>query len=264
MSDDERVRVEISDHLAEVTLVRPDKHNGLDYAMFEAIGAAIDEVRAASGVRAVVLAAEGPSFSAGLDFASFIAEGRPVEEMLAPRDGGPSNFAQYVAVGWRAIEAPVIAAIDGNCLGGGCQIALGADIRIGGPALKMSILEIKWGLIPDMGITTNLPRLVGIDLAKQLTFTGRVLAAAEADALGLVTELASDPLERAHELAAEIVARSPDAIRSGKRLFDEAWTADPAPSLALERELQTGLLATPNQIAAVGAAISGEPAQFED
>ena len=264
MSNPDRARVEISDGVAEVALSRPDKHNGLDYPMFDAINEAIDEVGSDPSVRAVVLSGEGRSFCAGLDFASVLAEGRPIEESFVRRDGEIANDFQRVAYGWQQLPVPVLAALQGNCLGGGCQIALAADIRIAAPDLRLSVLEIKWGLIPDMGLTQSLPRLVGIDRAKELTFTGRIVAAEEALALGLVTELSPEPQERARELAAEIASKSPDAIRRGKRLLERTWNAPPEEALALEEELQRELLGTPNQLAAVQAGIGGEPARFAD
>ena len=159
---------------------------------------------------------------------------------------------------------PVIAAIHGNCLGGGLQIALAADIRIATPDARLSVMEVKWGLIPDMSITRTLPRLVGIDVAKELTYTGRVFSGAEAVQLGLVTHVADDPLAAARELAAEIAGRSPDAVRGMKRLFDESWTGSAEETLALEAELQLGLIGSPNQLAAVAAGMLKQPAQFTD
>jgi enoyl-CoA hydratase/carnithine racemase len=262
--DSERVRVEVDERVATVALTRPDKHNGLDHAMFEALGEAIDEVGADRSIRAVVLCGEGPSFCAGLDFASFMAEGRPLDGMFFRREGADANFAQRVAYGWQTVPVPVIAAVQGNCLGGGAQIALAADIRIAAPDLKLSILEIKWGLIPDMGITQSLPRLVGVDVAKELTWTGRKLDADAAAELGLVSRIAENPLAAAHELASEIATKSPDAIRRGKRLLDGAWRAPAAEGLALEQQLQSEMLGSPNQVAAIQAGLSGEPAEFAD
>jgi enoyl-CoA hydratase/carnithine racemase len=154
--------------------------------------------------------------------------------------------------------------VQGNCLGGGCQIALAADIRIAAPDLKLSVMEIKWGLIPDMGLTQSLPRLAGLDVAKELTFTGRKVGAAEAHELGLVTRLADDPGTAAGELAAEIATKSPDAIRRGKLLLERTYNAAAPEALALEEKLQRELLGSPNQLAAVQAAISREPAEFRD
>src|SRR6202008_1158019 len=150
-----------------------------------------------------------------------------------------ANFAQRVAYDWSLVPAPVIAAIHGNCLGGGLQIALGADIRIAAADAKLSILEIEWGLVPDMGITQALPRLIPIDVAKELTFSGRIVSGSEALTLGLVTRTAEDPLAAALALADEIAQKSPDAIRAAKRLFDETWVSnDAAAALVRESELQ--------------------------
>jgi enoyl-CoA hydratase/carnithine racemase len=159
---------------------------------------------------------------------------------------------------------PVIAALHGNCFGGGLQIALGADIRIAAPDTRLSVMEVKWGLVPDMSITRTLPRLVSIDVAKELTYTGRVFDAVEGERLGVVTRTAEDPLSAAQELAAQIAQRSPDAVRAAKALFDRAWTAPAQETLALEAELQLGLIGSPNQLAAVSAGFTKEPAEFVD
>ena len=174
------------------------------------------------------------------------------------------NWFQRAAYDWLRLPVPVIAALHGNCFGGGLQIALGADIRIAAPDARLSVMEVKWGLVPDMAITRTLPRLVGIDVAKELTYTGRIVSRREAAALGLVTRTADDPLAAARELAAEIAARSPDAVRAAKRLYDETWTAPAAETLALEAELQLGLIGSPNQLAAVTAGFTKEPAEFVD
>ncbi|MDQ3631704.1 MAG: crotonase/enoyl-CoA hydratase family protein [Actinomycetota bacterium] len=264
MSSD-RVRVVITDHVATVTLVRADKHNALDAGMFEALLAAADRLRAEPCVRAVVLHGDGKSFCSGLDVASFMAGPGSLEGLLAREDGRLGNVAQRVATDWATVPAPVIAAIHGNCLGGGLQIALGADLRIAAPDAQLSVMEIKWGLVPDMGITQTLPRLVGIDRAKELTFTGRRVSGTDAERLGLVTSVADDPLEAALGLATEIAGRSPEAIRAAKQLYDRTWAgAAPAQALVLETELQVGLMGSANQIAAVTAALSGQPAQFAD
>jgi enoyl-CoA hydratase/carnithine racemase len=264
---DQRTRVEVADHVAVVTLTRPEKHNALDAAMFEAIAGAAAEVGGTPGVRAVVLHGEGPSFCSGLDVASFLAAGDGVAgfDVLLARDGARrANLAQRVATDWLDLPVPVIAAVHGNCFGGGLQIALGADIRIAAPDARLSVMEVRWGLVPDMGITQTLPRLVGVDVAKELTFTGRRVTGEEAAALGLVTRVADDPLAAARELAAEIASRSPDAVRAAKRLYEETWPAPAAHALELETELQRTLMGSPNQLAAVMAGMSGEPAQFAD
>ncbi len=260
----QRVSVRIEDRVAEVRLSRPDKHNALDFAMFEAIAAAIDQLAEDRSVRAVVLCGEGPSFCSGLDFPSFIAEGRPIDEMLFRPDGEVANLAQRVAHGWQTLPAPVIAAVHGNCIGGGAQIALGADLRIVSPDARISIREAHFGLIPDMGITRSLPRLVRFDVAKELVLTARLVDGAEALRIGLATRLADAPLEAARELAGEIAARSPDATRRGKSLLERAWAMPEAESLLLEEELQRELLGSPNQMKAVQAVFGGEPADFDD
>src|SRR3954449_9237236 len=256
----ERVGGQVADHVATVTLQRPDKHNALDRAMFEGIAAASEEVGRTPGVRAVVLHGDGPSFCSGLDIASILADGPSGFEFLDDRSGPRNaNLAQRVATDWLDLPFPVIAAIHGNCFGGGLQIALGADIRIAAPDAKLSVMEARWGLVPDMGITQSLPRLVGLDVAKELTFTARRISGEEAAAIGLVTRVADDPLAAARELAAEIAnrspdavraappppprgppaeipGRSPDAVRAAKRLYEETWPQAADNALALETE----------------------------
>lgn len=276
MSD--RVAVAVEGHVATVTLTRPDKHNALDVPMFDAILAAAERLRHEPGVRAVVLHGAGPSFCSGLDVVSIMASapdrsgaaGRTDQDRtgvaaLADRVRGPvPNWFQRASHDWLTLPMPVIAALHGSVLGGGLQIALGADIRIATPDARLSVMEVKWGLIPDMGITRTLPRLVRIDVAKELTYTGRTVSGEEAAALGLVSRLSDDPLAAARELAARIASRSPDAVRRAKRLYESAWTGETAQTLALEAELQLELVGSPNQLAAVAAGFSGEPGAFVD
>ncbi len=265
MSDD-RVRVEIADDgVATVTMVRGDKHNALDLAMFQALQAAAAQLRDEPRARAVVLHGEGKSFCSGLDVMSFMSNGGGPNVLLEREPGQIVNLAQAVSHDWSLVPAPVIAAVHGNCFGGGLQIALGADIRIAAPDAKLSVMEIKWGLVPDMAITQALPKLVAIDVAKELTYTGRIISGAEADALGVVTRTADDPLAAALELAREIAGKSPDAVRAAKRLYNETWTGDdPAAALMLESELQTALMGSPNQLAAVMAGMNKQPPVFSD
>ena len=261
----ERVTIEASGGVADVRMTRASKHNALDAEMFRALDAALDELRGTKGLRAVVLSGEGPSFCSGLDFASFMQEGLDIsEELFVHRDGDAANVAQRITYDWQRLEVPVIAALHGNCIGGGAQLALGPDIRIAAPDVRISILEIKYGLIPDMGFSQTLPHLVSLDVAKEMVFTGRMIEGPEALRIGLVTRLAEDPLAAALDLAAEIAARSPDAIRRGKRLLNEAAWARAEESLALEEALQRELLGSPNQVAAAHAALSKQPAQFTD
>jgi enoyl-CoA hydratase/carnithine racemase len=262
--EEPRVSVEVSDHVAVVTLTRADKHNALDVAMFEAIVGAADRLAGEPGVRAVVLHGAGPSFCSGLDVVSIMAAGNGLDGLVERVRGEVPNWFQRAAHAWLELPMPVIAAVHGNCLGGGLQIALGADIRIAAPSTRLSVMEVTWGLVPDMSITRTLPRLVGIDVAKELTFTGRVFDGEEGARLGVVTRVSDDPLAAARELAAEIAGRSPDAVRAAKRLYDESWTGDAQRTLALEAELQLGLIGSPNQLAAVAAGFSKEPAEFVD
>ena len=244
--DAERVGIEVADGIADVRMTRGAKHNGLDWRMFVALNEALDELGDRDDVRAVVLRGEGPSFCAGLDIASFgEGDGDLAGEGLVRSDGEIANFAQRVAYGWRELPVPVVAALRGACLGGGLQIALGADIRIAAPDTKLSVMEIVHGLIPDMSITQTLPRLVGDDVARELVFTGRKVEAAEAFELGLVTRISELPEDEARALAAEIAARRPEAVRNAKRLLNEAPSLTPAEALALETELQLELLGTP-------------------
>ncbi len=239
----DRVTVAVSDDgVADVRLTRADKHNGLDRAMFESLNAAIDVLAADEEVRVVVLSGEGPSFCAGLDFKSFTAE--PGRDLLGleRHDGEPENQAQRAAHGWRSLAVPVIAAVRGNALGGGLQLALAADVRIASPDLRMSVMEIEYGLIPDMGLSRLLPGLVRDDVARELTYTGRVVEADEALELGLVTRVEADPLAAATELACRIAEKSPQAVRSAKRLLGEAPMLDTRKGLELEEELQRALI----------------------
>ncbi len=262
--DTERVQIEIENGVADVRLVRGDKHNALDWRMFESINAAIGELHSAAGVRAVVLSGEGPSFCSGLDFPSFMGGDHEVGDVFEDVDDAGANTAQRTSHGWQQLPVPVIAALHGAAFGGGLQIALGADIRIAAPDARMSVMEMKYGLIPDMGITAALPGLVRADQARMLVYTGEVVEAEHALELGLVTMVDDDPLAAATGLAHQIAANSPDAVRAAKRLLREAWRAPAAEGLALEAELQQQLLGSPNQIAAVQSALSKQPAEFED
>jgi enoyl-CoA hydratase/carnithine racemase len=260
----EHVRVEVADRVATVTLSRPKKHNALDLEMFDGLIAAAERVGGRADVRAAVLHGAGPSFCSGLDVTGVLSAGDGLDGLLEPLRGEPPNRFQRAAYDWLRLPVPVIAAVHGACLGAGLQIALAADIRFAAPDARLSVAEIRFGLIPDMSITRTLPRLVGSDVARELAYTGRVLTGQEATTLGLVTHLADDPLAAALGLARHIAARSPDAVRAAKRLFEDGWLGPAERTLALEAELQLGLIGSPNQLAAVQAALSGEPATFSD
>ncbi len=262
--DPERVKINVDGGIADVRLVRGDKHNALDYAMFQALDAASAALATRTDVRCVVLSGDGPSFCSGLDFPSFMGSDVGVDEMIESTPGNAANIVQRVSYDWQRLPMPVIAALHGNCLGGGAQIALGADIRIAAPDTKICIMEIRYGLIPDMGISQALPVLVSLDVAKELTFSGRKVEAPEALELGLITRIAADPLAAATELAQAIAGRSPHAIRAAKQMLNGAFRARSEESLALEAELQRTLIGSPNQIAAVTATLAKQPGDFED
>jgi enoyl-CoA hydratase/carnithine racemase len=235
MSD--RVLVDIADGVATVRLNRPDKRNALDREMFQAIADAGEQLKSASDVRAVVLSGEGKSFCAGLDLAMFGGLDHDAEPgnpgTLQP--SGVTHLGQQVAWVWQELPVPVIVAVHGHALGGGLQIALGADIRIVHPDAQLSVREVHWGLVPDMTGTFFLSKLVGADVAKELTFTARIFDGREAAALGLATRLSDDPLTDALALAAEIAGRSPDAVRAAKRLFNRLANDSAAEQFAEER-----------------------------
>ena len=268
------VTIARKDGVADVRLNRPEKYNALSPEMFAAITEAGESLMRASDIRAVVLSGNGRGFCSGLDFSGFSAmagemaseEGRGLDRAgaILPKAGGPENFAQRPALVWKQLPVPVIAAIHGVAFGGGCQIALGADIRIARGDARLSIMEIKWGLVPDMSITQTLRDLVPLDVAKELMFTGRIVSGVDAAALGLVTRTADNPLAQALTLAREIASRSPDAVRAGKRLLEQSWRADPAVGLGLEAKLQGGLIGTPNQVEAVKANFENRSPEFED
>ncbi len=261
------VTIDIQDGVADVRLNRVDKYNALSPDMFQAIIDAGESLADDRRVRAVVLSGNGRGFCAGLDMGSFqgMASGeRSGAGNLMKRDDRPENHAQRPALVWKRLPMPVIAAIHGVAFGGGCQIALGADIRFAAPDARLSVMEIKWGLIPDMSLTQTLRDLVPLDVAKELTFTGRILSGTEAQALGLVSHVADDPLAAAMALAKEIAGKSPDAIRAGKKLLEESWRADPRTGLELESRLQTELIGSPNQVEAVKANFENRPPVFQD
>lgn len=259
-----RVLVDRDSGVAHVRMNRPDKRNGLDLPMFEGLVAAGKELAGDPCVRAVVLSGEGKAFCAGLDFMAFMASAQTAPKLLSARDESPANLAQRVAWVWREVPVPVIAAIHGVAFGGGLQIALGADLRYVHPEAQLSVMEIKWGLVPDMGASKTLLDLVPLDVAKELTFTGRVVSGAEAVQLGLATRAADDPLAAALETARTIAEKSPHAIRAGKRLLESAPRLGVRESFELETELQLGLLGSPNQMEAVQANFEKRAPRFRD
>ena len=265
MSD--RVSISIDEEgIADVRLNRPDKMNACDTEMFAALSAAGNELADNRSVRAVVLSGEGRAFCAGLDVGGFHGtETDPIEtELLARNSKSPANFAQHSAWVWNEVPVPVIAAVHGAAFGAGFQIALAADIRFVASDARLSIMEIKWGLIPDMTISQTLRRLVRTDVARDLTFSGRIISGAEAVELGLATHLSDRPREAAFELAREIAGRSPDAVRASKRLLNESDRVGMEEGLRLEAQLQAALIGRPNQVEAVKANLEGRSPEFRD
>lgn len=268
MSD--RVTIRIEDGVADVRMNRPEKRNALDPAMFNALIEAGEALAADATVRAVVLSGEGASFCAGLDFSGFQAmAGGPREGVanVGDLEGRITHRGQQAAYVWTSLPVPVIAAVHGHALGGGCQIAVAADLRYCRPDAQFSVLEIRWGLSPDMTITAMLTHLVGLDVAKELTFTGRMVSGEEAVRLGLASKVCEDPRAEALTLAAEIAGRSPQAIRGAKRLFNMAAGLLPDnPALAAqyraEREIIGSLIGSPNQVEAVAAFFEKRPARY--
>jgi enoyl-CoA hydratase/carnithine racemase len=261
MSD--RVNAQVSEGIADVRLARPDKLNALDGAMFEALVAVGEKLAADRSLRAVVLSGEGRAFCAGLDVASFLGGGG-ARDLFARSGASPANFAQRAAWVWTELPVPVVAAIHGVAFGGGLQIALAADLRIVAPDARLSVMEIKWGLVPDMSGTQTLRRLVRLDVAKELTYTGRIVSGAEAVALGLATRVADAPRDAAFELAREIAGREPQAVRAAKRLLDASGVIGVEEGLLLEEELQRSLLGKPNQLEAVRANAEKRAARYRD
>ena len=285
----ERVTVTVHEGVADVRLNRPDKLNAIDPPMFAALAAAADRVAADPSIRAVVLSGEGRGFCAGLDFGSFQAMAGgggdgAVDDAPSDADLGDdaiallsmagrltdrlagriTNLAQQAAYAWTELPVPVIAAVSGPALGGGLQIALGADIRIVAPDAKLSVLEIRWGLLPDMTGLQMLPRLVGIDVAKELSFTGRMVSGEEAVALGLATRTSADPRADALALATEIAGKNPLAIRGTKALLNAAGTRPLGDSFLEESRLMQELIGSPNQVEAVMAYFEKRAPVFTD
>ena len=269
----DRVVVTINDGIADVRLNRADKRNALDPAMFDAIARAGKDLVTDRDIRAVVLSGNGASFCAGLDFGSFQAmadsgeQSKPKPEadkqnagVMEP--GAITHLAQQICWVWQEVPVPVIAALQGHALGGGMQLALGADIRVAHPATQLSMREVHWGLIPDMTGTLMLSRLVRDDVVKDLVFSARVILGTEAHELGVVTRVSDSPLEVAMQIANEIAVRSPDAVRGAKALINRLSNAGAAEHFAEERRIIHSLIGKPNQVEAVMANFEKRPTNF--
>jgi enoyl-CoA hydratase/carnithine racemase len=258
----DRIALSIEEGVAEVRLIRADKLNALDPAMFEALVSAIDQLAARNDVRVVVLSGDGRAFCAGLDLASMASGGSGID--LHDVAYGHANLVQQVSWGWRTLPMPVIAAVHGVAFGGGFQIMSGACIRIAHPDTRFAIMEAKWGIVPDMAGFALWRGVARDDVVRELAYTAREFDAREAQAFGFVTRLADDPLGDAMTLAREIAGRNPHAMRAIKRLADVALQADAPAILAAEREEQSALLRSPNQMEAVRAGMEKRPPRFVD
>jgi enoyl-CoA hydratase/carnithine racemase len=259
-----RVSVEIENHIARVTLTRGDKMNALDSEMIEAIVAAGESLVDNAEVRVVVLSGEGPGFCAGLDVSSFAKHaGADPVELLVPRTHGNCNLFQQVAMVWRQVPVPVIAALHGVAYGGGLQLALGADIRIAHPDTRLSVMEMKWGIVPDMGGMVLLPRLLRSDVLRKLTYTAEQVTADAAVTMGLVTELSDDPLSTAMALADTLTLKSPSALRAAKKLISFAESgADESAVLLEESRVQSELMGKPDQVEVIMANMQKRAPKF--
>lgn len=270
----ERISVEISNGVADIRLTRADKMNALDDAMFTALVETGERMKTEKGVRAIVLSGEGRAFCAGLDMGNFgkMADSgnddKPKSSKrrsaLAPRTHGVANRAQYAAWVWREVPVPVIAAVHGVAFGGGFQVCLGADMRYVAPDTKMSVMEIKWGLVPDMAGTQLMRHLAREDIVRELSYTGRIFSGEEAFSYGFATRLSDDPRTLALETAAEIAGRNPDAIRANKRIFNAAPYSDASAGLLMESVEQDEIIGTANQIEAIMSTMEKRAGNYND
>lgn len=248
--------------VAHVRLDRPHKLNALTLDMLTGLASTAHALRDNREVRAVVLAGEGESFCAGLDFAQTLADRPGLVRAFLPRPWRGTNTFQEACHGFRRLPVPVIAAVHGNCLGAGLQVALGADFRFTTPDARWSVLEGKWGLVPDMSGIRTLADQIGMAQAKRLTMTAEIIDGTEADQLGLAI-VTADPAAAAEELTATLLTRSPDALAAAKRLFETSWNARARTTFGRERREQLRLLLSPNTTRARRAAFGGEHAEFE-
>lgn len=269
MAMKDRVSINMIDGVADVRMIRADKMNALDEAMFEGLIEAGDKLRADKSVRAIVLSGEGRAFCAGLDMGRFEAMKEKGEAIagtrdLRPRTHGVANKPQWAAWQWREMPVPVIAAVHGVALGGGFQIALGPDIRYVAPDTRFSVMELKWGLVPDVAGTQLMRHLAREDIVRELTYTARIFGATEAKEYGFVTRICEKPLDEAMALAREIAGKNPHAIRAAKRLLNEAVLVDPQTGLQAESDEQVKLIGSRNQIEAVSANMAKRAPAFVD
>jgi len=262
----DKLKITINEHLAIVKLNRPDKMNALDIDLFEGLINAADELNKNEAIRCVVLAGEGKSFCAGLDLSLFNMGGKDniMDQPLMPRTHGIANKWQKAVWAWREIDIPVIAAVQGVAFGGGLQLMLGADIKFISPDTKLSIMETKWGIIPDMAGTQLMRHNVREDIIKELTYTHRVFSGTAAVEYGFATHLSDNPLEAAIKLAEEIALVSPSAIVKAKKLINKAPYLNEAEGLLLESRVQDDIIKKHNQIESVFSKMQKRPANFKN
>ncbi len=258
----------LEDGIADVRMTRVDKMNALDGAQWNALVEAIDQLKATPGLRVVVLSGEGRAFCAGLDLSSLQGERDPGASSaggtLADRTKGISNNAQYAAYGWRELPVPVIAAVHGVAFGAGSQIMAGADIRIVHPDTRIAIMEMKWGLVPDVGGMPLWRTQVADDVLREMIYTNREFNGVEAKEMGFATHVSDDPHAKAMELARVIANKNPHAIRGAKRMCNALATASDAELLQMESDEQLKVIRTPNQMEAVMSEMQKRKPNFVD
>lgn len=256
------ISYEVRDEVAYVRINRPEKHNGLTLDMIDDLAKAADRAKRDHSLRAVILSGEGSSFSSGLDFASAGKEQRRLLMNFVPKRVSAANNFQAAGWAWRNVPAPVIAVVHGHCYGGGLQIALGADFRYASTEADFSILEAKYGLIPDMSISASIAQLTTIDVAKRLTMTGEMFTAKQALEWGIVTGVSADPMKEALALVDKLKERSPDAVAASKALFENTWYSGSRLSFPVEQALQLGLIRGKNHVIARTAAAAKQKPVF--
>lgn len=249
------VKLSLENGIARVVLNRPAQHNSLNIDLVTGLLDVLSTLNSSRDLRVVILSGSNHNFCSGLDVAGVMTDPKNIQWLLSGCDGYPHNKVQHLALGWRSLNVPVIAAIEGYCFGGGLQMALGADLRIAHPAARLSVMEGRWGIIPDMGISVTARGCVKEDVLMRMTITAEVVDGEAALTAGMVTELADDPLARAESLAAIICNRSPDMVKAAKHLLRDSYTETDEERLALEEKLQRRLLGTANQMEAVMANI---------
>lgn len=259
------LKLKIENLIATVTLSRPEKKNAMSFEMMDELIAVGERLMVAEGVRVIILTGAGNCFCAGVDLTSLMSLMPRMDEMrkkiLTPLKGHASNEFQRPVTIWAEQAVPVIAVIEGVAFGAGAQLALGADFRFASLDAKFSIMEAKWGLIPDMGISQSLPKLIRADQAMDLIMTGRVLDMKEAGEIGLVTRVVHDPMEEALQFAEQIIMKSPDAINGTKKLVHGAWGCGKL-GLKLEVELQAKIIGGASQMEMVLAQMEKRVPKF--